>query len=47
MSIEIDCRKCGNCTGHSCKKYGKNPDVAVNLCAKDGFKNYVKLTVVK
>lgn len=41
-TIEIDCRKCVNSTGHSCKAYGtENPDIAVEKCAKDGFKNYM------
>lgn len=39
---EIDCRKCKNCDGVSCKIYGKNADIAVIRCAKDCFKNYVK-----
>lgn len=42
MTIEIDCRKCKNCTGYSCKVYGNNADVAVKNCASDGFKNYLK-----
>lgn len=43
MKIEIDCRKCKNCTGNSCKIYGDNADVAVKECANDGFKNYKEL----
>lgn len=40
--VQVDCRKCVNCTGHSCKAYGTdNPDIAVNKCANDGFKNYM------
>lgn len=39
-TIEVDCRKCKNCTGTSCKKYGSNADKAVTHCAKDCFKNY-------
>lgn len=38
--IEVDCRKCINCTGDSCKCYGSNADKAVTQCANDGFKNY-------
>lgn len=44
---EIDCRKCKNCTGESCKKYGKNADVAVKNCAKDGFQNFKKKSSYK
>ena len=43
MTIEIDCRKCKNCTGNSCKIYGDNADVAVKECANDNFKNYKEL----
>ena len=39
--IEIDCRKCVNCTGQECISFGKDPNVAVKKCADDGFKNYV------
>lgn len=39
--LEINCNKCLNCTGESCKVYGDNPNEAVELCAKDGFKNYM------
>ena len=38
--IEIDCRKCSNCTGAACVIYGNDPDKAVKDCAADGFKNY-------
>lgn len=38
--IEVDCRRCTNCTGESCRKYGNNPDVATKHCANDNFKNY-------
>lgn len=38
--IEIDCRRCGNCTGDECLKYGA--DVAVALCAQEAFSNYVE-----
>lgn len=42
-TIEVDCRKCKNCTGISCKAYNTdNPDIAVKKCADDGFKNYVR-----
>ena len=41
-TIEVDCRKCLNCTGNSCKCYGKDANVAVKKCADDGFKNYKK-----
>ena len=39
--IEVDCRKCVNCTGKECIPFGKDANVAVNKCADDGFKNYV------
>ena len=40
--IEVDCRKCCNSTGHSCKAYNTDdPDIAVKKCAEDGFKNYM------
>lgn len=38
--IKIDCRKCKNCTGESCKVYGNNPNVATSKCAKNGFRDY-------
>lgn len=38
--LEIDCRKCKNCTGEACKIYGSNAEEAVNSCAADVFKNY-------
>lgn len=38
--VEVDCRKCENCTGHSCKQYGENADESVTRCENDGFKNY-------
>lgn len=38
--LEIDCRKCENCTGNACKLYGENPNAAVSDCAKDEFENY-------
>lgn len=41
--IEVDCRKCKNCTGYSCKVYGNNADVAVKKCANDNFNNYKEL----
>lgn len=37
---EVECRKCKNCTGYSCKKYGDKADEAVRKCAEDNFKNY-------
>ena len=40
--LEIDCRKCCNSTGYSCKAYNtEDPDIAVKKCADDGFKNYM------
>lgn len=40
-TIEVDCRKCKNCTGVSCKAYNTDiPDIAVKKCADDNFKNY-------
>lgn len=39
--IEVDCRRCTNCTGESCRKYGNNPDIAAEHCANDNFKNYI------
>ena len=39
--IEVDCRKCINCTGNECILFGKDADVATNKCAADNFKNYV------
>ncbi len=38
--IVVECRKCKNCTGFSCKIYGNDADIAVKKCADDGFKNY-------
>lgn len=41
--IEVDCRKCKNCNGNGCIAYEtENPNIAVEKCAKDGFKNYIK-----
>ena len=40
--LEIDCRKCKNCTGNSCKVYGNDANVAVENYASDNFKNYHK-----
>ena len=37
---EADCRKCANCTGHSCKLYGSNAYIASQLCIADGLRNY-------
>ena len=39
--IEVDCRKCVNCTGDECIPFGKDADIAVKKCADDGFTNYV------
>ena len=39
--LEIDCRKCANCTGNECKEYGNDANKAVAACANDGFKNYI------
>ncbi|MEG0409108.1 MAG: hypothetical protein RR623_09565 [Bacilli bacterium] len=36
----VYCNKCINCTGKSCIKYGDNSNDAIQLCVKDGFKNY-------
>ena len=38
--LEMDCRKCQNCTGTRCIKYGDNATKAVKACADDGFKEY-------
>ena len=38
--IEVECLKCENCTGYSCKQYGNDADIAVQKCADDNFKNY-------
>lgn len=38
--LEVGCRQCENCTGHSCKQYGENADESVTRCANDEFKNY-------
>ena len=40
--IEVDCRKCKNCTGYSCKIYGNDANKAVKDCANDCFLNYKK-----
>lgn len=42
--IEVDCRKCKNLGNDECLIYGKNADKAVEMCAKDRFKNYKKNT---
>ena len=39
--IEIDCRKCINCTGEECIPFGKDADIATKKCAEDNFRNYV------
>ena len=39
--IEVDCKKCVNCTGEECVVFGKDANIAVKKCAYDGFKNYV------
>lgn len=41
--IEIDCRKCVNCTGAECVLYGSDADIAVSKCAEDNFGNYEKV----
>lgn len=41
MMIEIDCRKCINCTGSECILFGKDADIAVKKCAEDNFRCYV------
>lgn len=40
--IEIDYRKCANFENNSCRLYGKNANIAVEKCAKNGFKGYWK-----
>ena len=40
--IEIDCRECANCTGHSCKKFGDDAAEAVKKCASTAFRSYRK-----
>lgn len=40
--IEIDCRECVNCTGHSCKKFGDDAAEAVKKCARTAFRSYRK-----
>lgn len=40
-TIEVDCRKCINCTGEECIPYGKDADIAVKKCAENGFVTYV------
>lgn len=39
--IEKDCRRCGNCSGDECLKYGADTDVAAEICAQEAFRNYV------
>lgn len=41
--LKVDCRKCVNCTGNECIQFGKDPNVAVEKCVADGFKNYVTI----
>lgn len=36
----VDCNKCINCTGKACIEYGEDSNDAIQLCVKDGFKNY-------
>ena len=45
--IEVDCRKCVNCTGEECIPFGKDANVAVKKCADDSFKNYVTVEELK
>ena len=40
--IELDCRRCGNCSGDECLKYGADADAAVALCVQEAFSNYVE-----
>lgn len=40
--IEIDCRECVRCTGHSCKKFGDDPVKAIKKCARTAFRSYRK-----
>lgn len=40
QTVEVDCRKCKNCTGESCLIYGDDADKAVAACARDRFANY-------
>lgn len=44
--IEIDCRECANCTGHSCKKFGADAAKAVKKCASTAFRSYRKKQVM-
>ena len=41
--LEVDCRKCVNCTGKECISFGKDANVAIKKCADDGFRNYVTI----
>ena len=43
VMLEVDCRKCVNCTGKECIPFGKDPNEAVKKCADDGFRNYVTI----
>lgn len=45
--FKIDCRKCINCLGHRCRIYGENPNIAVEKCANDIFKNYIDISDCK
>ena len=38
--LEIACNKCDNCISDGCSKYGNDENIAVEMCASDGFKNY-------
>ena len=38
--IEVDCRKCKNCTGDACLVYGNDAYKATALCARDCFEKY-------
>lgn len=40
IMLEIDCRKCKNLGNDECAKYGNDPDIAVDKCADNGFKDY-------
>lgn len=45
--IEVDCRKCINCTGEECIPFGKDADVATKKCAEDNFRCYVTVDEIK
>lgn len=45
--VKIDCRKCMNCSGYSCRIYGEDPNIATEKCANDIFKNYIDMSDCK